>query len=163
MDIKRNVRLFFVSYGKLLFEILFVIALIILGLQYLNKKVAEPKQVSAQINIENTNNVQNIQQDKNIISTFLEYCKNNQVQEAYAMLSENCKKEKYNSIDLFNKNYMQKYFHIDIEEYKVYILNKNYVAEIKESAISSVKVDSIENLEFSIESEVLENKIYIYD
>ena len=70
MDIKRNVRLFFVSYGKLLFEILFVIALIILGLQYLNKKVAEPKQVSAQINIENTNNVQNIQQDKNIISTF---------------------------------------------------------------------------------------------
>ena len=71
MDIKRNVRLFFVSYGKLLFEILFVIALIILGFQYLNKKVAEPKQVSAQINIENTNNVQNIQQDKNIISTFL--------------------------------------------------------------------------------------------
>ena len=163
MDIKRNVRLFFVSYGKLLFELLFVIALIILGLQYLNKKVAEPKQVSAQINIENTNNVQNIQQDKNIISTFLEYCKNNQVQEAYAMLSENCKKEKYNSIDLFNKNYMQKYFHIDIEEYKVYILNKNYVAEIKESAISSGKVDSIEKLEFSIESEVLENKIYIYD
>ena len=150
MDIKRNVRLFFVSYGKLLFEILFVIALIILGLQYLNKKVAEPKQVSAQINIENTNNVQNIQQDKNIISTFLEYCKNNQVQEAYAMLSENCKKEKYNSIDLFNKNYMQKYFHIDIEEYKVYILNKNYVAEIKESAISSGKVYSIEKLEFSI-------------
>ena len=124
MDIKRNVRLFFVSYGKLLFEILFVIALIILGLQYLNKKVAEPKQVSAQINIENTNNVQNIQQDKNIISTFLEYCKNNQVQEAYAMLSENCKKEKYNSIDLFNKNYMQKYFHIDIEEYKVYIVGR---------------------------------------
>ena len=79
------------------------------------------------------------------------------------MLSENCKKEKYNSIDLFNKNYMQKYFHIDIEEYKVYILNKNYVAEIKESAISSGKVDSIEKLEFSIESEVLENKIYIYD
>ena len=56
-----------------------------------------------------------------------------------------------------------KYFYIDIEEYKVYILNKNYVAEIKESAISSGKVDSIEKLEFSIESEVLENKIYIYD
>lgn len=167
MDIKRNIRLFFVSYGKLLFEILFVVALIIFGLQYLNKKVAEPKQVSAQINIENNNvnksNIQDANKNKKDISMFIEYCKNNEIQEAYEMLADECKYEKYNSIDLFNKEYVQKLFNFDIEKYEVYIKDKKYIVELKESAISSGREESIKELKFDIKKGMLENKIYVYD
>lgn len=169
MDIKRNIRLFFVSYGKLLFEILFVIALVIFGLQWLNQKAAEQKQINTQISVENKsniiekNNIQDIKQNKENISVFIEYCKNKQIQEAYSMLSDTCKQNKYSSIDLFNKNYVQKYFNIDIEDYEILVRKTEYIVNIKESAISSGKAESIKQLKINIENGILENKIEVYD
>ncbi len=169
MDIKRNIRLFFVSYGKLLFEILFVIVLAILVLQWLNNKAVEQKQSNtAIVNIEDQNNTEknNINEskiDKKNIEIFIEYCKNKRLQDAYSMVSDNCKKARYNSIDLFNENYVQKYFNVDIEEYRIYTSKENYIVVLKESAISTGKQDLTKELKFSIENEILDSKIYVYD
>lgn len=168
MDIKRNIRLFFVSYGKLLFEILFVIVLAILGLKLLNSRAEEQKTANTTVNTEYKNNIEKnntneIKINKENIEVFIEYCKNNQTQKAYNMLSDNCKKEKYNSIDLFDKNYVQKYFNIDIEKYEIYTSKEKYIVVLKESAMSTGKQESTKELKFDIESGILDSKIYVYN
>ena len=79
------------------------------------------------------------------------------------MVSDNCKKARYNSIDLFNENYVQKYFNVDIEEYRIYTSKENYIVVLKESAISTGKQELTKELKFSIEDEILDSKIYVYD
>lgn len=46
----------------------------------------------------------------NTISKFLQYCKNGNSQEAYNMLSENCKQDRYSSLEKFNDLYVKAKF-----------------------------------------------------
>lgn len=46
----------------------------------------------------------------NLIEKFIEYCNNNQVEEAYNLLSNDCKKEIFPTIEDFYKNYHQNIF-----------------------------------------------------
>ena len=48
--------------------------------------------------------------DKNVIDTFLEYCNNGQVEEAYNLLSNDCKKNEYPTLDIFRTSYYKNIF-----------------------------------------------------
>lgn len=56
-------------------------------------------------------NISENQTDKlEILDKFVEFCNNNQIEEAYNLLSEECKKEMYDQIDDFKNNYYNKIF-----------------------------------------------------
>lgn len=56
-------------------------------------------------------NIPENQTDKlEILDKFVEFCNNNQIEEAYNLLSEECKKEMYDQIDDFKNNYYNKIF-----------------------------------------------------
>lgn len=56
-------------------------------------------------------NISENQTDKlEILDKFVEFCNNNQIEEAYNLLSEECKKEMYDQIDDFQNNYYNKIF-----------------------------------------------------
>ena len=116
-NIRRSVKLFFAIYGGLLFRIIGTIALILLalrGLDYLYKENNIDK-----LN-ENVVSEQEIalkekatkKEEENIlfISEFLNYCNDKKIQEAYNMLSEKCIKEKFQTIEIFKNEYVEKIF-----------------------------------------------------
>jgi len=49
--------------------------------------------------------------DSNTVNNFLELCNNNKLEEAYTMLSEECKTEVYPTIEIFKKNYLDTIFY----------------------------------------------------
>lgn len=55
---------------------------------------------------------QTTEQNTNIIKKFVDYCNNNQIQEAYELLSDEEKKEFANNVNLFANNYCSKIFKI---------------------------------------------------
>ena len=50
------------------------------------------------------------EENYNLINKFVEYCNSNNIEEAYNLLSEDCKLNVYKDIESFNKNYMQVVF-----------------------------------------------------
>lgn len=50
------------------------------------------------------------QTDKTLVDTFLEYCNNGKVEEAYSLLSDECKQYKYSTIDIFKSSYYNDIF-----------------------------------------------------
>lgn len=68
--------------------------------------------------------------DSNIIDKFIECCNNKQIEEAYNMISDECKEVKYNTIDIFRTAYYNPIFNkereynlqswISTKEYTVY-------------------------------------------
>lgn len=55
------------------------------------------------------------EKDSNLVNTFLEYCNNKKVEEAYELLSDTCKKEAYPDIETFKINYYNTIFDIKRE------------------------------------------------
>ena len=53
---------------------------------------------------------QTTEQNTNTIKKFVDYCNNNQIQEAYELLSDEEKKEFANNVNLFANNYCSKIF-----------------------------------------------------
>lgn len=45
------------------------------------------------------------QKEENLVKTFVDYCNNKQIQEAYNLLTEECKQKIYPNIETFEKNY----------------------------------------------------------
>ena len=62
-----------------------------------------------------------------IIKEFVEYCNENNLQEAYNMLTNDCKEQIYNTIDIFKQNYVNQIFKTK-KSYKLelWIENNNY-------------------------------------
>lgn len=53
---------------------------------------------------------QNQLSEINVIDMFIEYCNNQQISEAYALLSEDCKQEMYSTEEIFKEAYYDKVF-----------------------------------------------------
>ena len=54
-------------------------------------------------------------ENKKIINQFVNYCNDGNIEEAYQMISTNCKIEKFKDINTFKKNYIEKVFKIKQE------------------------------------------------
>ena len=50
------------------------------------------------------------EEDKNIVNTFLEFCNNKKVEEAYNLISDECKAEKYSTLEDFKEYYYNDIF-----------------------------------------------------
>lgn len=122
---------FYNIYRKTIWKVILGIALLIITLQILNYNVIKESEeylnnyiTSNQTNeniVDNTYNSVNsvisnsaisgtslsTRQEKysEIIDNFYNYCKNGQVEEAYNLLTEECKEEMYTTLDLFDQYY----------------------------------------------------------
>ena len=122
-NIKRKIRLFFITYGRLLFYIIGAIALVILVIQGLNSIVVEQNSKKmSNVNSEEIIKIQNQKQemkvDKEYISKFIDYCNEGKIEEAYEMIEEECRMQKYPSIEKFKELYINKVFYIK-QEYSI--------------------------------------------
>lgn len=164
-NIKREIRLFFVYYGKLISFIIGFIAVIILIIQSLNVYTIKQKE-----NINNQYSQEEYEQkqeekekktkDKEYISEFIDYCNEGKIQEAYTMLSDKCKEEKYSTIEEFKKMYVNKIFSINICKYEIIKENDIYVITLTQDMLITGKTNSTIEQKYQV-SGVLERRIYI--
>lgn len=81
-------------------------------------QINENTQISSNNNLEN--NSQNINSEittdttrknsKELIEQFVKYCNNNQIEDAYSMISKDCKSVLFPNINTFKNNYIKKIF-----------------------------------------------------
>lgn len=65
--------------------------------------------------------------EENLVKTFVEYCNNSKIQEAYNLLTEECKEKLYPNIETFKKNYYDVIFNQNREvNLQSWVTNKNY-------------------------------------
>lgn len=168
-DIRRNIKLFFATYGSLLFQIIGIIAIILFVLHNVNYIYKENNTKSLKENIvseqeikEEEKNIEKEKEDKLYISEFLNYCNDGNVEKAYSMLSEKCIKEKYQTIDIFKKEYVDKIF-IYKKNYEIEKENDLYKIEILEGVLESGKIENRESIisYYRIEETTLKKYIYI--
>lgn len=163
--IKRKIRLFLISYGSLFALIIGIIIAIIFIIQTLNSMVVieqnNNKYSSEQYQEEQIEkNTQ--KEDKECISKFIDYCNNGEIEQAYKMLSNTCKQEKYSTIEKFEKEYVNKVFGINICKYNISKKDNIYIITLTQDMLITGKTDSNIEGKYKIEG-VLERKIYIYN
>lgn len=163
---KRKIRLFFVNYGKLLFYIIGVIAIFFIFLNALNnyaarknRKAAQEKAVQQEINIKKRSDLEKENIKKGYILAFINHCMNGNIQEAYNMLTENCKTEKYKTLSEFKSNYVDTIFNVKIDEYKIENENEVYTISLIEDMLVTGKTKSTKQTKIKLDGK----KIDIYN
>lgn len=165
MFIKRKVRMFFVIYGKILLLSFIIAILFLLGLKFINNLYLNKTENYTENKIDNLFGVYEIKEkqtrysnDIKIINKFIEYCINGEYNIAYAMLSDENKTEKYQTLDVFIDNYIKKIYNIQIVSYTYKIKENQYLYFLKQNPLSVGKDNSsVEQIFYVIN----ENKIYI--
>lgn len=162
MGLKNKMKIFWSEHrDSTLFYIIIIIAvlLIIRGLNKLAENRVEENKINNEIEVSFREDKEN----KKLINDFLQYCKNKQIEEAYNLISDECKKEKYNTLLDFKEKYYNKIFNknknIEIERQK----NNTYKITFYNDMLETGKLDK-ENViidYYKIEDSVIESKIYI--
>ncbi len=110
MNFERNIRLFFVKYGRRLFILVLIVLATLFILRTVNNLVddnsKDVKQNSNKVSVSEKEQ----REDEKIIEQFVEYCNKGELENAYNMLSSNCKIEKYKTIQEFKSKYYGKIF-----------------------------------------------------
>lgn len=83
----------------------------------------------------------------NTISKFLQYCKNGNYEEAYNMISADCKKKKYSTLEEFTEKYAKsKFSQNDVYEIEEWILN-TYRVSISEDSLATGQIGNKKKIE----------------
>lgn len=153
------IRHFYYQNKKKIWTIIVVVVVIIVIINLLNyllkqRDITNNKQINDNI-IENINGKENtnaiisdnkslvdgtpissnsLKTAKELINNFVSYCNNGEVEQAYELLTEECKEELYPTLEIFKKNYWQGLF------------NKKKVAIIENWINSTYKVTIIEDM-----------------
>lgn len=163
-DIRRNIKLFFTAYGSLFFQLIGIIAIVIFVLQSLNNiyRNEEKNNSNQNIIIEQNKIVENEKDNLEIISKFLDYCNEKNVEKAYSMLSEECIKEKYQTIDIFKTEYIDKIFTYK-KEYEIKKEDEKYKITILEGILESGTTENRKSVisYYKIDESILEKSIFI--
>lgn len=163
--IRRNIKLFFVTYGSLLFTIIGIFCLLILflrGVNYVHITNKETEKEHLRESIVSEEETNESEEEILLITNFLNYCNNNNVKEAYDLLSKECVDDKYQTVQIFEKEYVNKIFTYK-KEYKINKENDLYKITIIEGILQSGKLEDRENIVtyYRVQKDVLDNKIYI--
>lgn len=168
-NIRRALKVFWTEHGTpILFWGIVIIVIIVITqalnnytIQKNNKKVTMQKSNSSiikqQVFKENNQNTK-------LVNQFIEYCKNEQIESAYELLSENCKKELYPTRKDFSNLYYNQLFKKKHDvEIKYDSKNNIYKIIFYEDILESGKVEgrSQKISECQIQEGVIENKLYI--
>lgn len=111
---------FYNQNRHIVWVVILSIAAVIVVIQILDKFAYEKNNTSKNVNISNNNNIdynysiitgQEVNKNvSNVVDEFIEFCNNGQIENAYEMLSEECKKNIYPSLEDFTKKYYNKIF-----------------------------------------------------
>ncbi len=160
MQFKRKIRLFFASYGPFIFTVAFVIFIIIFIIQNEKNYVKEENkknEIPQEQIIEIEKNKQREKEEKKLITQYVDYCINNQKEQAYNMLSNKCKTEKYKTIELFEENFINIFFKIKICDYEIKTENGFYTVILTEDMLITGQTNKTRQIILKVD----ENKIYI--
>lgn len=167
--LRRKIKVFWTEHGdSVLFYggILIAIILVIQGLNSLAIKQNEYKnKVKEKEKIENTvkYNVAEKNNYTKLVNDFISLCKNNEIEKAYELLSERCKKNLYPSANDFNNKYYRSMFKQDYDINVKYQDDNIYIITFEESILKSGSTENRKKIEqyYKIEIEGLEEKIFI--
>ena len=167
------IRYYFKNKYKIWAVIIFIV-LLLLAIQVLNKielesnqKILEENRNSDEENIisnynnsdiyiSNTTvtsgeklNTDKLESASDIIQKFISACNNSNIEEAYSYLSEDCKKEMYPTVDIFNQLYYNVIFNGNTK--KVYVENwisDTYKVEIAENILETGNINQIKSQDY---------------
>lgn len=167
-ELRRKIRIFWIEHGIPILFLFVVLVIIFAVIQLLNYNAMQKLEKKNRLEQENTtaelSTYKKNEDYTKLINNFLEYCKNGNIQQAYEMLSENCKKDLYPTLDNFTSKYYNKLFKKE-KDVKVEYNEKNdiYVIKLYEDILESGKLEDRSYIsdEYKIEHEILEEKIYI--
>lgn len=139
---------FYNQNRHIVWVVILSIAAVIVVIQILDKFAYEKNNTSKNVNISNNNNIdynysiitgQEVNKNvSNVVDEFIEFCNNGQIENAYEMLSEECKKNIYPSLEDFTKNYYNKIF----SEKRAY----NCQAWISQGSTHTYRIDFTEDM-----------------
>lgn len=180
MKMSLEIRLFLIRHRNLIiFIFLFFIGLIFF-VQDLNNLAEEKYGEKEQTYISNEqkgdieNNVFNntLEKDKEneenieLINNFIYYCKEEEKEKAYDMLSVDCKKDKYQTLDVFYLNYLKPMFNnmYDVEVVYTGEVQNTYNIIFSENILHAGKVEELEEIThyYIVEKTILDNEKKIY-
>lgn len=164
-DIRRALKIFWTEHGTpvlfwgIAITVVFVIIQILNFYAIKNNQKNGQGKIETKVSISKEENIKN----KDIINNFIEFCNKGKIQEAYELLSENCKKELYPTIDKFKEDYYKKIF-TQTREIEIQLEDKNvYKVTFYEDILESGKIENRNSIVdyYQIEQEILEDKLYI--
>lgn len=178
-NIKRNIKLFWVSHGgpiKIAILIIVGVILVLRGLDQLAIENEKKKELNKKEQIIEEN--KEIKSDNIVIDEFIKHCKRGNVDNAYELLSQNCKDEKFPTLEDFQEDYYNKIFlkvykkgnyyktfnkELDIVVEYDY-LSKLYKVIFYENILETGKLDNKNSIidYYKVESEFSNKKVYIY-
>lgn len=171
-----NIRRFYYQNKDKIWKIIIFIAFIIIMLQVINyiiKKKSEEDFLNTIIqeknedqNISNTSsltgeyvNEEKLKEDTDIINDFLNLCNNQNFQEAYDLLTEECKETLFNTFDIFKTTYCDEIFY-NKKNYKIENwIGNTYKIRIYEDPLATGKVS--EDMAIQEYFTVVKNKLNI--
>ena len=161
-SLRRKIKIFWTEHGTPILFYTLVILGILSAIKILDIIAANNQKQNNTIN--NTVAKVSIKEEKQneiLLKKFIQFCENNEIDNAYELLSENCKQEKYPTKESF-LNYYNKTFkqyntiwkHSQGEEYKIQFYEDELVTGTTDKQI-------IQEDTYKIEHEILEDKLYI--
>lgn len=164
--IRRAITIFWVEHGTPILFWTIVVVAIILIVQGLNALAIKKQEQESKITDKTSNTMQPISAEENsdnieLINTFIDYCKKEQLEEAYSLLSEKCKKDLYPTLVDFTNKYYKKVFNQKRNTEIKYDSSKGiYRIMFYEDILESGKIENRENIEdhYEVEQEVIEKR-----
>lgn len=164
--IRRKIKIFWLEHSDPIIFFGGIIIGVIIITQILNRLAIEKKENEVNSNNVNENTVTQTYiystEDKKTIQNFINYCKENKTEEAYELLSYNCKNELYQTYETFIREYYNKLFtesimpEIRYDEEKQIFKITFYSDIIETGGFTNSTTDY-----YKIEQNIPENKIYI--
>jgi len=168
MGLKSKIEIFWSEHRDPILFYTIIIGAIIVITQCLNL-VAKANIAQNQIAEENSNQIEvktspkEDIENKKLVEQFLEYCKNNKIEEAYNLISNECKEEKYKTLEDFKTDYYNKIFNkkrsIEVKKQK----NNSYKVTFYEDMLETGEADESTSIVdyYTIQDSVIEIKLNI--
>lgn len=167
-QIRRKIKIFWLEHSGPIKLYTLVIVGVIVVVQFLNQmaieKVKYKERNSNTITSQTVEEKEKIRKNIYLINTFIKYCTEQKIVEAYDLLSKECKNTKYQTIEEFKDNYYNKTFNKKLNAEVEYDEKTNlYKVIFYEDMLESGKIEGRDNITeyYKIQQENQEKKIYI--
>lgn len=162
--IRRKIKIFWMEHSDPIIFYTLIVFCIIFIVQILNKVAIEKQKDNNTTTYNENSAVSNNsysynKKDKETIQEFIEYCKKNEIENAYSLISNECKENLYPTINDFINNYYNKRFNQNYDIQTKYKLKNTYEIYFYENALESGKIEDRDYIKDHYQ--IIEEKIYI--
>lgn len=167
-ELRRKIKIFWIEHGTPILFWTIAIIIVFAIIQLLNYNAEQQLKIENRVNEQNISETQNIYKENSnytkLINDFLQYCDSEKIEQAYEMISENCKNNLYPTIEDFYNLYYKKILNQKRDvEIQYDSTNDTYKINFYEDMLETGKIENREYIsdQYKIEHEILEEKIYI--